>query len=95
MNSAKFLKEFTQKFSESLPPPLKLMRQEFERQFYRGLTLALEKLKLVTREEFDVQTEVLARTREKLENLEAKLTALERQHALPNSSVDIEADTNG
>jgi BMFP domain-containing protein YqiC len=36
------------------------------------------KLDLVTREEFDVQAEVLARTREKLKELEARVEALER-----------------
>ena len=36
------------------------------------------RLDLVTREEFDVQREVLARTREKLEALEAKLAELEK-----------------
>ena len=35
------------------------------------------KLDLVTREEFDIQTQVLARTREKLAALEARLAALE------------------
>jgi BMFP domain-containing protein YqiC len=34
-------------------------------------------LELVSREEFDVQTEVLRRTREKLEALEKKLYELE------------------
>lgn len=38
----------------------------------------LAKLDLVTREEFDVQAEVLARTREKLKELEARVDALER-----------------
>lgn len=38
---------------------------------------AFTKLELVTREEFDVQTEVLRRTREKLERLEQQLTELE------------------
>jgi BMFP domain-containing protein YqiC len=38
----------------------------------------LSKLDLVTREEFDVQAEVLARTREKLKDLEARVDALER-----------------
>ena len=37
------------------------------------------RLDLVTREEFDVQVEVLRRTREKLEQIEAKLAALEPQ----------------
>lgn len=38
----------------------------------------LSKLDLVTREEFDVQTQVLARTRDKLKNLEARVEALEK-----------------
>lgn len=38
----------------------------------------LSKLDLVTREEFDVQAEVLTRTREKLKKLEARVDALER-----------------
>lgn len=38
---------------------------------------AFTKLELVTREEFDIQTEVLRRTREKLERLEQQLTELE------------------
>lgn len=36
------------------------------------------KLDLVTREEFDIQSEVLARTREKLKALEARVDALEK-----------------
>jgi len=36
------------------------------------------RLDLVTREEFDVQSEVLRRTREKLEQLEAQLAELEK-----------------
>ncbi|MGE5472201.1 MAG: accessory factor UbiK family protein [Bacteroidota bacterium] len=38
----------------------------------------LSKLDLVTREEFDVQAQVLARTRDKLKELEARLDALEK-----------------
>ena len=41
----------------------------------------LGKLDLVTREEFDVQTQVLARTREKLKELEARVEALEKARA--------------
>jgi BMFP domain-containing protein YqiC len=40
---------------------------------------AFSRMDLVTREEFDIQQEVLRRTREKLEALEAKLAQLERQ----------------
>lgn len=42
---------------------------------------ALRKLNLVTREEFDAQTVVLLRTREKLDTLEAKLAALEKSNS--------------
>lgn len=46
----------------------------------RGLmSQGFQKLDLVTREEFDLQTHVLARTRAKLEELEAKVTALENK----------------
>lgn len=40
---------------------------------------AFTKMELVSREEFDVQAEVLRNTREKLATLEAKLSALEAQ----------------
>jgi BMFP domain-containing protein YqiC len=46
----------------------------------RGLmTQGFQKLDLVTREEFDLQTQVLAKTRAKLEELEAKVNALEEK----------------
>jgi hypothetical protein len=40
---------------------------------------AFTKMELVTREEFDIQAEVLRNTRQKLEELEDKLSALEGQ----------------
>ncbi|HEY8084023.1 MAG TPA: accessory factor UbiK family protein, partial [Methylophilaceae bacterium] len=42
------------------------------------LQSAFAKLDLVTREEFDVQTQVLLKTREQLDRLEQKLNALEK-----------------
>ena len=44
------------------------------------LQSAFSRLDLVSREEFDVQREVLARTRAKLQELEAKLAKLEGGH---------------
>ena len=41
------------------------------------LTQQFARLELVTREEFDIQTKVLARSREKLEELERKIMELE------------------
>lgn len=53
--------------------------KDIEQNLKAGLTSMLGKLDLVTREEFDVQSEVLARTREKLAQLEARLAELEKQ----------------
>ena len=41
------------------------------------LKSAFTKMELVTREEFDVQAEVLRKTREKLEKLQSRLSELE------------------
>lgn len=54
--------------------------RDLEQNLKAGLTGWLVKLDLVTREEFDVQAEVLARTREKLTQLEARLAELEARH---------------
>jgi len=43
------------------------------------MTQGFQRMDLVTREEFDIQSKVLARTREKLEALEAKVAALENK----------------
>jgi ubiquinone biosynthesis accessory factor UbiK len=61
---------------EALPP-----RQEFENQFRTLLQGAFSRLDLVSREEFDTQMAVLARTRAKVDALEAKLTELETRLA--------------
>ena len=43
------------------------------------LTAAFDKMHLVTREEFDVQSKVLARTRQRVEELQKAIEALEQQ----------------
>jgi len=52
---------------------------DLEKNLRALLAAAFGRLDLVTREEFDVQREVLARTRAKLQQLEAKLAELERK----------------
>lgn len=54
--------------------------RDLEQNIKAGLTGWLAKLDLVTREEFDVQAEVLSRTREKLAQLEARLKDLEARN---------------
>ncbi len=53
--------------------------RDIERNMRALLTQGFAKLDLVTREEFDVQAQVLARTREKLTELEARVAELEAQ----------------
>ena len=51
---------------------------DLEKHFHEFIKSALNKLNLVTREEFDVQSRVLAKTRAKLEELEKKIESLEK-----------------
>lgn len=53
--------------------------KDFEKNARALMVQGFAKLDLVTREEFDVQTQVLARTREKLAALEARVAELEAQ----------------
>lgn len=55
------------------------LAQDVEKNLRAALTAALARLDLVTREEFEVQSQVLARTRARLEALEKQLTELEQQ----------------
>jgi hypothetical protein len=54
--------------------------RDLEQNLKAGLTGWLSKLDIVTREEFEVQAQVLARTREKLTQLEARLKELESRN---------------
>lgn len=51
--------------------------RDIEKNVKAGLAGVLGRLDLVTREEFDVQAQVLARTREQLQALEQRLAKLE------------------
>jgi len=52
--------------------------EDLERNFKTLLKSGLERMDLVTREEFDLQTALLERAREKLEKIDARLADLER-----------------
>ena len=69
-----FLHELQSKISEVMQQsPAK----DIEKNMKAMLNQGFAKLDLLTREEFDVHAEVLARTRAKLEALEARVTELE------------------
>ncbi|WP_304985727.1 accessory factor UbiK family protein [Coxiella-like endosymbiont] len=62
----------------SIPPGVKNLPKDLERNLKSILQQSFSKLDLVTREEFDIQMKVLTRTRAKLQALEEKLNKLER-----------------
>jgi len=79
MLDTKFIDDLARKISDSIPAGVKGMQTDVEKNIHTLLQSALGKLDLVTREEFDAQTAVLRRTREKLEALERTITELEEQ----------------
>ena len=74
-----FIEELTQQLEDGLPAGLGLMRDDIESIVKTAMAGALSRLELVTREEFDVQTAVLLRSREKLEELASRLKELEQK----------------
>ena len=76
--SDKSIEELARKLAESLPEGLRAVREDIETNFRSVLKSGLSRLDLVTREEFEVQEAILARTREKLEALEQRLGELEQ-----------------
>jgi BMFP domain-containing protein YqiC len=72
-----FIEELSSKLRETLS---KSPAGDLERNIHALLQSAFTKLALVSREEFDVQAEVLRKTREKLDALEKQLSTLEKNH---------------
>jgi ubiquinone biosynthesis accessory factor UbiK len=81
MQATRFVDEFTAKLSElAAASPAR----DVEKNSRALLSAGLARLDVVTREEFDIQAKLLARTLEKLAALEARLAELERRK-LPSS----------
>jgi hypothetical protein len=78
------LNELARKISNLLPADVATLKQDLEKNIRALLQSTFQKLDLVTREEFDVQTAVLARTREKLEALEKRLQNWEKTTKPPS-----------
>ena len=73
----KSIEDLARNLAESVPESLRAVRDDLESNFRAVLKAGLERLDLVTREAFEVQESILARTREKLEALEKRLAELE------------------
>ena len=71
------IENIARKLAEAVPEGLRSVREDLENNFRSVLSASLSKLDLITREEFEVQEAVLAKTRQKLEALEARLKEME------------------
>ena len=71
--------EIARRLVDNLPPGLRAAQRDLESNFRAVLRSSLSKLDLVTRDEFDVQSRVLERTRARLEELKARVRELEGQ----------------
>ncbi|SNC58596.1 accessory factor UbiK family protein [Sodalis endosymbiont of Henestaris halophilus] len=78
MIDPKKLKEFVCQVQESLPQGIRDWGDDLEKILYQMLKNYFSRIDLVGREEFDVQTQLLRRTCEKLHQLELRLNALQK-----------------
>ena len=79
MLDPKLFDDIARRLADAVPSGVREIQKDVEKNLRTVLQTSLSKLDLVTREEFDVQARVLARTREKLDKLEKTIAALEMQ----------------
>ncbi|MCO6412276.1 MAG: accessory factor UbiK family protein [Thiogranum sp.] len=77
MVDPKIFDDIARRVSGAMPPAAKNLQRDLEKNLRAAVQSAFSRLDLVTREEFDVQTRVLARSRAKIEELEKQVAALE------------------
>lgn len=79
MIDPKKIEQIARQVHESMPKGIREFGDDVEKKIRQILQSQLMRLDLVSREEFDVQTQVLLRTREKIALLEQRLTELENR----------------
>ncbi len=80
-----FINDLAKQFSEKLPPGVNKFKKELDKNFRTVLQSVFSKLDLVTREEFNIQKGVLAKTRAKISLLEKHVVELEKHLPKPKS----------
>ncbi len=81
MFDPKLIDDLAKRVQQGLPAGIPLLQEDLRKNLRSLLESALARMDLVTREEFEVQAAVLARTRAKLEQLEQRVDELETQAA--------------
>lgn len=79
MIDPKKIEQIARQVHQSMPKGLREFGDDMEKRIRQILQTQLNRLDLVNREDFDVQTQVLLRTREKLALLEQRIAALENR----------------
>lgn len=79
MLDPKQLDDLARRFTDNLPSGVREFQQEMEKNVKTAMQGAFSRMDLITREEFDAQAKVLARTRAQLDELQAQVQALEEK----------------
>ncbi|WNB75699.1 ubiquinone biosynthesis accessory factor UbiK [Methylomonas koyamae] len=79
MFDPKAIDNLAERIAGAIPPGLTHLKYDVEKNVHALLQSGLAKLDLVSREEFEVQKAVLAKTRARLEELETRVAALEQR----------------
>jgi BMFP domain-containing protein YqiC len=77
MPDAKLFDDIARRLSNAVPDSARSVQDDVEKNLRAGVQSVLAKLDLVTREEFDVQCKLLARSRARIEMLEKQVAELE------------------
>jgi BMFP domain-containing protein YqiC len=78
MLDPKQLDDLARRLAASMPKGVQVLQEDINRSFRATLEAGLNRLDLVSREEFDVQAAVLARSRAKVDALEQRIAELEQ-----------------
>jgi|TARA_B110000967_G_scaffold116359_1_gene119119 BMFP domain-containing protein YqiC len=78
VNQDNIVNQFIKQFNQAFIPGAQALGDEVQMQVRSAMAKALQKMDLVTREEFDIQQAVLHRSREKLDALETQISSLEQ-----------------
>jgi ubiquinone biosynthesis accessory factor UbiK len=79
MFDSKSIDDIANRLANAIPPSFNHFKEDAEKNFHAILQSALARLDLVSREEFEVQKAVLAKTRQKLEALEQRVVEMEEK----------------
>ncbi|MBK1692639.1 accessory factor UbiK family protein [Ectothiorhodospira mobilis] len=79
------LDDMVKRITEMMPESVQHLHADIEKNLKAGLSGTFQRMDLVTREEFEVQTALLERTRERLTAMESRVQALEKRFLEPQA----------